>query len=237
MQAKWLWLAVGIVMLGMLASSTLAPPPATAALLPSGTPRPRQSPTPEVWVEQSRTLYTLNRPQAALYLLDQIIALEGTETDTIALFRAYLLHGQILAALGNPAQAIIDYTRAINLQPDIAEVYAYRGALYQAQADYDDALQDFSQAIEYDGSEASYYVARAQVYLAVEAYGSAAADYAEALLLEPNNAAYYRERGYVWLAAGEVSAAVGDFNTYRELVPNAPDQGEIEAAISAASPD
>lgn len=238
MLAKWLWLSIGSVFLiGVMLIGTLAPVPATAALLPSSTPRPRQSPQPDMLVEQSRALVSRNRPLAALYLLNQVIVLEGTDIDTVVLFRAYLLHGQIEAERGNTDQAIIDYTRAINLQPDIAEVYAYRATLYQSLAEFDKALSDLSQAIEYDGSEVNYYVARAQVYMAVEAYGAAAADYAEALMLDPNNAAYYRERGYIWLAAGEISAAVADFNTYFELVPNAPDQGEIQAAISAASPN
>lgn len=234
-----LFFSLLLILLGVMGGMLLGvfPAKATAALVPSGTPRPHQSPTPDVWVEQSRMLYATHRPLAALYLLNQLIALEGTDIDTIPLFRAYVLHGQIQAERGNIDQAIIDYTRAINLQGEIAEVYAYRAALYQAQNDFDNALRDFTQAIEYDSSEAAYYVARAQIYLAVEAYAAAVADYTEALLLEPNHAAYYRERGYIWLADGEIGAAISDFEAYLALVPNAPDRAVIEAEISASRPD
>jgi tetratricopeptide (TPR) repeat protein len=60
----------------------------------------------------------------------------------------YYDNGKALAKQGNYEQAILEYTKAIELSADNAMIYQNRGDAYLARGDYDKAIVDYTIAIE-----------------------------------------------------------------------------------------
>ena len=58
-----------------------------------------------------------------------------------------------------------NYSKAIELSPDDAELYSYRGKAYYHDDDYDCAIRDYNKAIELDENYASYYYERCVIFI------------------------------------------------------------------------
>ena len=54
-------------------------------------------------------------------------------------------------------QAIQNYDKAIELNPNFAEAYNNRGNAYEDKGEYDQAIQDYNKAIELDPENAEFY--------------------------------------------------------------------------------
>ncbi len=69
--------------------------------------------------------------------------------------RIYLYRGDINNKLNQPGYAIIDYSRAIELDPENAVLYYKRAGAYEAIKDYEKALLDYDKLLamsQYDGT-------------------------------------------------------------------------------------
>lgn len=67
----------------------------------------------------------------------------------------YLYRGDINNKLNQPAYAILDYTKAIELDPENAETYYKRAGAYESIRDYEKALLDYDKLLvmsQYDGT-------------------------------------------------------------------------------------
>lgn len=60
--------------------------------------------------------------------------------------------------------AVLEYTKAINLDPSNYDNYFYRGGIYREKGDYNSALIDFSKAIESDSTDVDFLTQRAYLY-------------------------------------------------------------------------
>ena len=70
--------------------------------------------------------------------------------DKTALIVAHEERGEDHRLLAATTNALADFTRAIELDPNDAWAITSRGQTYQAMERYDDALADFTRAIELD---------------------------------------------------------------------------------------
>ena len=61
-------------------------------------------------------------------------------------------------------KAVMHYTRALRLKPDIPEGYNNRGNAYYDKGDIDKAIEDYNTAIEYNPDDALLYNNRGSVY-------------------------------------------------------------------------
>jgi len=61
-------------------------------------------------------------------------------------------------------QAIIDYTKALEIVPGVAEVYFSRGCVYHKQGQYDHAIADYTKALEINPGDALAYYNRGRAY-------------------------------------------------------------------------
>ena len=59
------------------------------------------------------------------------------QQDKLTLTKAYYNRGNAYASKGDFDQAIDDYTKAIELKPDLVDAYHNRGIAYDKQGDYD----------------------------------------------------------------------------------------------------
>jgi tetratricopeptide (TPR) repeat protein len=69
-------------------------------------------------------------------------------------------------------EAINDFTKAIELNPNYARAYYCRGLIYEGR-DYDKAISDFSKVIEINPNDALAYNCRAMMYYSKHEYDKA----------------------------------------------------------------
>lgn len=117
-------------------------------------------------------------------------------------------------------QAILNFNRAVDLQPDFAEAYRMRGRAYVAQSNSDLAIRDFSRVAELRVSDASVLTERGFARLDKKDYANAIADADRAIALDPKLARAYNLRATARRAAGDPRKAVEDFTKAVELAPN-----------------
>ena len=129
---------------------------------------------------------------------------------------------------GKDAQAILDYSKAIEIDPRNAEAYLKRGLAYAKQyqrGDYfnegvwDKAIADFSKVIEIEPRNVEVYFKRADLYRKKGQYSMAILDYSKVIEIDPRNAEAYYERGYVYDWKGKLGQAIADYTKVIEIDP------------------
>ena len=115
--------------------------------------------------------------------------------------------------------AIVDYTKAIELNPNYEEAYYFRGDDEDALKDYKDAIADYTKAIELNPQYEQHYIARGLTKDKIKDYQGAIDDYTKAIDLGSNSSfgAAYAFRGQDKLKLGDKNGACSDFHKAIEL--------------------
>ncbi|MEY3866486.1 MAG: hypothetical protein RLZZ338_377 [Cyanobacteriota bacterium] len=142
-------------------------------------------------------------------------AIEEAEKQNQKDFALYWLKGLALYELKRYPEAIIAYTKSIEIQP---HPYAYnnRGLVYYDKGDKEKAFKDYNEAINLDPKYANAYVGRGNVYYDKGDKDNAFKDYNEAIKLDPKFANAYVGRGLVY---GDKDNALKDYNEAIKLDP------------------
>ena len=125
--------------------------------------------------------------------------------------------GIALTEEGNYEQAISEFDKAIELDPDYAEAYSNRGIAYGSQGDFDSAMTDFNKAIELDPESAEAYSNRGIAYGGQGDFDSAMTDFNKAIELDPEYAKAYYFRGITYGVKGEIAEAVSNLEKCLDL--------------------
>ncbi len=102
----------------------------------------------------------------AILLLSQVLSAKGeylkaSETLSMASVKyadeplIYIYRGDINSTINQATYAIIDFSKAIELDPENAEIYYKRGEAYEAIRDYKNAMEDYGKLLvmsKYDGT-------------------------------------------------------------------------------------
>ncbi len=98
----------------------------------------------------------------------------------------YINRGVLRVKLGHYKEALDDYQRAENLQPDLAETHVNRGNVFYLTSSFDDAVAEYSRALELDIDPAQIaHVNRGMSYEKLGDISKAEADYRRAVELAP----------------------------------------------------
>lgn len=130
-------------------------------------------------------------------------------------------------------EAIADYTKAIDLQPDFAQAYLNRGLAHAGQNCPTEAIADYNKAIALQSDYAEAYLNRGATHLAQNRLKEATADFEQAIKFNPNYAKAYNNRGLAYAAQGNPLAARNDFRCYLKLHPRTKDRAQVEQWIAA----
>lgn len=153
--------------------------------------------------------------------LDGEIAAAMSDIDRRSnLIEAYYELGQAMYRLGEPQDAIDNFTEALTFaesDEDISQILAERGFSYSELDEYDKALADINQALSLEPNKAIAYSYRSYVYSYQEDYDSAIADADKAIEL-----------------GSDLSASVRSaiFHAKASALRN---KGDYEAALEAAT--
>ena len=79
-------------------------------------------------------------------------------------------------ALHEHVLSITDFTRSIELNPDYAEAYFYRGFAYSMKSEIDNAIADYTKAIELQPDKPIAYYHRGEAWLLLKEWKKAKAD-------------------------------------------------------------
>lgn len=121
---------------------------------------------------------------------------------------------------GSNDELAVEYlTQALELAPNFADAYAYRGAAYRLVADFASAESDFAQALAIDPDNALAYAWRGRLMFDYQQYQAALTDIDHAIQLNPELIEGYFLRGYLHLQLGNPFAAMEDINHCIELDP------------------
>ena len=133
----------------------------------------------------------------AIQLKEQLIDLIAENPDRVRqlkkeLARTYVYRGDARYwKKDESGNAITDYTNAIQLDPEYAEAYNYRGIVYLSNGDVDNAITDYTEAIELYQEFTDAYKDRAIAYLGSNDFYSAITDYTKAIQLDPDDTNIY----------------------------------------------
>ncbi|MYG08791.1 tetratricopeptide repeat protein [Candidatus Poribacteria bacterium] len=97
------------------------------------------------------------------------------------------------------SEAIGDFSKVIELEPDYADAYYDRGVAHGKKREFDLAILDYTKAIELNPDYVNAYCNRGSAYLPKGEFDLAIADYTKAIELNPEGADVYGNRGIVWL--------------------------------------
>ena len=111
-----------------------------------------------------------------------------------------------------PSKEMELYSRIIEIDPNIAEVYNNRGILRNEMNDLDGALQDYNKAIELDPNDAATYCNRGVLRNDMKDPDGALQDYNKAIELDPNYAMAFNNRADLYLKMNALDKALADVN-------------------------
>ena len=118
--------------------------------------------------------------------------------------------------------AIVNYTIAIQLEPDNANTYFWRGLAYAFKNNYDSAIVNYTIAIQLNPNDDLNYVVRGNAYKRKFDYDSAIEDYTIAIQLNPNDDSNYLSRGEAYSNKFDYDSAVKDYTKVTQLEPDQP---------------
>ena len=120
---------------------------------------------------------------------------------------------------GNYTDAAKAFSKAIELNPKLADAYYNRGTAYSNIGNYQQAIKDYSKAIELNPQLAEAYNNRGTAYGKLGNQQQAINDYNKAIELNPQDADAYFNRGNAYGKLGNHQQAIKDYSKAIELNP------------------
>ncbi len=131
----------------------------------------------------------------------------------------FIARGNKAFNAGQIDEAVQNYSRALEIDPNSAIAYYERGNAYLARGRLDQALADFSAAIDHNFAGELAFLNRGIVYAQTGAFDLALKDFNEAARLNPSGTEVYYNRGLMYMRAAKYEAAISDFTTATTLNP------------------
>ena len=139
-----------------------------------------------------------------------------------------LLRARAYAAENKFREAVADFDKALEFNPDLIEAYIERGILFANNRRYDDAIGDYNRALHLDPKNAKAYAMRAEAKLRTEALDEALLDVNQALEFSLGDPLALRIRGNIYEAQERVGDAIYD---YQKALAKDPFQTESREAL------
>lgn len=123
---------------------------------------------------------------------------------------------------GNKQNAIEDFSKLIQQNPEYTVAYYYRGYTYKQFQTYihaEKALKDLDKVIELDNNFYSAYLLRGNVYIDLKDYDKGIEDLTKAINLNHENDYIYINRGMVYEVLKDYDKALKDYTKAIEISP------------------
>jgi tetratricopeptide (TPR) repeat protein len=131
--------------------------------------------------------------------------------------KAYFYKGRALIGLYKFEEAAVEFTMAIELNPDFYYAYNNRGNVFFQLGNYQAAINDFDAVININPDYVFAYNNRGNAHFKLENFEDALADYGVAINLRPDYGFAYLNRGITHEILGNMEAACNDWSKASEL--------------------
>ena len=131
----------------------------------------------------------------------------------------YFNQGVTKARTGDYKEAIIDFSKAIEINPKYEDAYYYRALFKDLMHDYSGAIEDYNNVIEINPQNSLAYGFRGIDKANIKDYKGAIEDVNKGITIDPKNAIAYESRALVKNAQKDYHRALVDYNKAIELDP------------------
>ena len=169
----------------------------------------------DLYVEQAGTLRLTGHAGSS----DLYRSIHLLEPSGLAALLQSARAGRWVAA-GQFQRAADLYTQAIDLSPDLSQVWGNRAVAFYRLGQMDRAIADCNQAMALDSGRPGPYNTRASVYMHIGRFQQALEDLNRAIGLDGRSAAAFYNRGHVYSRLRQFDRAVGDYGRAIELRPS-----------------
>jgi tetratricopeptide (TPR) repeat protein len=135
------------------------------------------------------------------------------------IYKSYANRGLAFTSIGKWDDAINDFNKVIELDPNYGWGYIDRGVAYQNTNQWDRSIGDFSKAIEIDPDNLDAYAGRGVSYGVLGQPDKAIADLSRTIKLNPKYTKGYSNRGVTYATLGYQDKAIADYSKAIELDP------------------
>ncbi len=122
----------------------------------------------------------------------------------------YEARGKDFGSKGKVREAILDFDKALEINPSLYESYKFRGSLHGVMKQYDKSVADLSKYLEQYPDDAEQYYNRGLSLLNLSRPQDAIADFNKTLELNPDFYRAYRSRGNAYKSIGEIAKGDAD---------------------------
>jgi tetratricopeptide (TPR) repeat protein len=148
----------------------------------------------------------------------------------------YLRSGNDYFNHGNLDQAIYAYTKAIDINSNLAKAYNNRGVAYADEGSLPRAIADFTMAIANNPKDEEAYNNRGHAYDAQGNLTQAIFDYSRAIRINPFYIKAYNNREFAFYSLEKYDKAWSDVHTV-ETIGGTVDRGFLEKLKKASGKD
>lgn len=131
----------------------------------------------------------------------------------------YSNRGLVYLWSGNPQKAILDFDRAIVMDPSLASSYNNRANYYAAQGARESAIEDYDRAIDLNPFHVQARINRAVTLRELRRYDAALNGFEEALIFRQFTGEIYAERGRTYHLRGDWNGAIADYRRALNCLP------------------
>ncbi|MCX6287023.1 MAG: tetratricopeptide repeat protein [Bacteroidetes bacterium] len=131
--------------------------------------------------------------------------------------KSYANRGIAYTKQGKWNDAITDFTKVIEMDPQYSWGYSDRGVAYQNTSQWEKSLDDFSKAIALNKNDSDAFLSRGVSYGVLRNYRMAIEDFSKTIELTPKNSKAYSNRGLTYMNLGFVDSAIKDYSKAIEL--------------------
>jgi tetratricopeptide (TPR) repeat protein len=128
--------------------------------------------------------------------------------------------GLMMACLGREEEALVDYYRALSLDPSLAKVRQRLGAVAFNRGDFEESLQEHTLSVEIDPTRASAWFMRAQALQRLARFDECRGSATEALEGDPELWDAYATRAMCAFEMEEFESGLPDQQHYVAAVPD-----------------
>jgi len=168
---------------------------------------------------QGEIIPTPRREEAEVQRKIEEAATQLAPTEEELTAEQYFRQGYICFESGDFEGAVVNYSHAIRLNPQVISAYNNRGLARIKTGDLDGAIADYNLALRFDPGYVSAYFNRASAWYHRGDYHDAITDYNHVLQLKSGYPEAYSNRGEVFFALQEYESALADFQKAYELKP------------------
>lgn len=125
--------------------------------------------------------------------------------------------GLVLASRGRNEEAVIEFSKYIEMKPNDPMAYVIRGDSYVDIGQFEKAIDEYSKAIQLEPLLAEAYEKRATAYAQLDDYEKALENYNKAIEIHPEGALYYFNMSLVYDKLGNIDESINSLHKSIEL--------------------